>query len=153
MQLFRPQQMGISHQSSTLVDSENSTSYINAKTAEQPKLKVITSEQNISMALSTMTCREIGHCVTDLTLNGRKYTNIKLGVLKHLCSDLLLGGDFQSQHERVIFQYTCLKSELVVKDSKLCTVTAANVKPCNLFKNLAPECKSNNDQIPPIQRS
>ena len=84
----------------------------------------------------------MGHCVVDLTYQGKKYEQIALGVLKDSCADRLLGGDFQKQHKRVVIHNDGSKLDLVVsKNQDLSAVAASDVKPANLFNNLAPECR------------
>ena len=61
-------------------------------------------------------------------------------MLKNLCADILLGGDFQIQHKRVIFEYNGPKHEFVISRATSCNVTAANVEPSRLFANLTPNC-------------
>jgi len=124
---------------STLIDSGSSASYINADTAQRLQLQINPSKQSVSMALSSITCQGECHCVADLTVNGRSYPKVKLGVLKNLCSDVLLGGDFQTQHKRVMFEFCGPDSEFVIKNQdNLCAVAAASVSPTKLFENLAP---------------
>ena len=94
------------------------------------------------MALSTVTSQESGHCVTDIIVRDTLYSNVRFGVLKDLCSDVLLGGDFQTLHKRVVFEYDGPKSEFVINDqAKLCAVTTVRVKAVKLFENLAPRCQ------------
>ena len=64
--------------------------------------------------------------------------------MRGLCTDVLLGGDFQAQHDRVVFQHNGSKSELVVPSNSAdhaSTVCAANLKPVSLFNNLIFECR------------
>ena len=63
--------------------------------AKMLKLKIKPSTRNISMALSTMNTTILGYCVIDLKLNGHDYKNVRLSLLKDLCSDVILGHDFQ----------------------------------------------------------
>ena len=48
----------------------------------------------ISMALSTMNTTILGYCEIDLKLNGHDYKNVRLSLLKDLCSDVILVHDF-----------------------------------------------------------
>ena len=101
---------------SVLINSRSSASYINHDTALQLGLLVVPSEQNVSMALSTLKSVGVGYCKEDLTVKGRTYSRVRLGVLKNVCSDILLGGDFQSQHRRVIFEYDSKGSDFIVEN-------------------------------------
>ena len=63
-------------------------------------------------------------------------------MLKDLYTDLFFGGDFQKQPKRVVIHYDGSKPDFVVsKNQHLSAVAASDVKPANLFNNLAPECR------------
>jgi len=53
------------------------------------------------MAQSSLSAKTLGRCVTDIELGGKTYPNVQLSILSGLCSDLILGLDFQSQYQRV----------------------------------------------------
>ena len=130
------------HELSTIIDSGSSMSFINDVTAKTINLPIESCRDEISLASSSTRGQIVGHCVVDLTIQGKKYEQIALGVLKDLCADLLLGGDFQKQHKRVVIHYDGSKPDLVVlKNQHLSVVAASDVKPANLFNNLAPECR------------
>ena len=74
-----------------------------------------------------------------MQINGSDYNDVKLKVLKNLCSDILLGQDFQSQHRRVIFEFNGKKDDFVV--SPTCTLSSASAKAPSLFHNLSKNCK------------
>ena len=67
--------------------------------ANMLKLKIKPSTRNISMALSTMNTTLLGYCEIDLKLNGHGYMNVRISLLRDLCSDVLLGHDFQKEHQ------------------------------------------------------
>ena len=56
------------------------------------------------MATTSLTENIYGCCNVDITVNGSNYSSVKLRVLKNLCTDILLGQDFQSLHKQVIFR-------------------------------------------------
>ena len=82
-----------------LIDSCSSESFINEQVANRLKLTLSPSTRNISMALTTLKTDIIGCCTADITLNNSTYTKVKLIVLKDLCSDVILGHDFQKRHK------------------------------------------------------
>jgi len=47
------------------------------------------------MAVGSLQESVLGCCIVELTLNGIRYQNVALGVIKNLCSNVLLGQDFQ----------------------------------------------------------
>lgn len=71
-----------------------------------------------------------------------EYSPTKLSILKNLCSDIILGQDFQKQHENVIIEYGGqLPSLHVSNDKSRCAVTVASVLEPSLFPALPPSCK------------
>eukprot|EP00794_Sanderia_malayensis_P002734 gene2734-3159_t len=77
------------------IDSGSTDSYINESIANKLDLKVHPSAQNISMAQTSLKAHVIGHSFTDITIDGSTYPSVRLGILKGLCSDIILGQDFQ----------------------------------------------------------
>ena len=130
---------------STLIDSGSSLSFINEKTARSLGLTIEPRDEVIAMVSSNLTSHIQGNCAVDLMLYNQKYSQVNLGVMKGLCTDVLLGGDFQAQHERVVFQHYGSKNELVVSSNcsadHVSTVYAANLKPVSLFNNLSSKCR------------
>ena len=62
---------------------------------------------------------------------------MKVSVLNDLCVDLILGIDFQQQHESVTFQFRGDKPNL-----NICNLATLNTNPPLLFENLPENCKS-----------
>ena len=58
------------------------------------KLKIKPSARDIYMALSTMNTQILEYCEIDLKLNGHGYKNVRLSLLKGLCSDAILAMIF-----------------------------------------------------------
>lgn len=87
------------------------------------------------MAAGTHIAEIAVYCIVDLNLLGREYTNSHLNVISDLCTDIILGTDFQEQHESVI-KYGGSKPTLT-----FCTLTIINVNIPTLFANLSTHCK------------
>ena len=87
-----------------LIDSCSSESFINEQVANRLKLTLSPSTRNIPMALTTLKTDIIGCCTVDITLNNCTYPEVKLSVLKDLCSDMILRHDFQNRHKRVTIE-------------------------------------------------
>ena len=78
-----------------------------------------------------------GYCFVNLVLDRRTYSNLRLSILPDLCADLILGLDFQSQHETVVFKHGGPKPSLSV-----CGVSTLNTdSPPQLFANLTDDCR------------
>ena len=87
-----------------LIESCSSDSFINQQVANRLQLAKSPTTRNISMTLTTLKTDVIGCCTTDITLNDRIYSNVKLSVLKDLCSDIIVGHDFQTRHKRLTIE-------------------------------------------------
>ena len=125
-----------------LLDSGSSDSFISGNVAKYLSLKVHPSSQDISMALPSFKTRIIGYCFADINLNQRTYSSVRLGVLNNLCSDIILGQDFQKQHKSVIFEFGGTKPELIIPTfTPVCAFSAASIEEPSLFTNPIPGCK------------
>ena len=72
------------------------------------------------MALTTLTTHIVGCCTADITLNNCTYPKVKLCVLEDLCSDIILGHDFQKRHKHVTIELHGPQSDLIVSNSPSC---------------------------------
>ena len=86
-----------------LVDSCSTESFIHPCLAESLSLKRYSDPREISMAQSSLSAKTLGYCVTDIEMGGKTYSNFRLSILPGLCSDLILGLDFQEWHQSVNF--------------------------------------------------
>jgi hypothetical protein len=84
------------------------------------------TQENVTMATLTLSSKMQGYCFTDITLKGNLYSNVKLYILPNLCAEVILGQNWQAQHESVI---------------KVCGLTALDVDPPPLFEYLTADCK------------
>lgn len=76
-----------------------------------------------------------GTCVANLSYQGCKYADYKLYILPGLCTDLILGLDFQSQHSSVTFCYRGSEAPLAV-----CGFSKLNTDSPEPFVNLTADC-------------
>ena len=76
---------------SVLIDSGSSMSFINKDTAKRLNIEINPCFDNVSMATTSLTENIYGCCNVDITVKGSNYSNVKLRVLKNLCTDILLG--------------------------------------------------------------
>ena len=96
-----------------LIDSCSSDSFISENAFNRLKIPKTPSNKTVSLALISMKSTVIGTCQLTLTLNNQVYENVKVDILQNLCSDMILGHDFQSQHRNVTFQFGGKKPELL----------------------------------------
>ena len=71
-------------------------------------------------------------CVVAISTNNRSYIQ-KLSILENLCVDLILGLDFQTQHQSVVFTYggdaPTFEISFDEPPLKICGLTEINVQP------------------------
>ena len=125
-----------------LIDTGSSGSFISRRIAESLKFEIVPSHQEISMADTTFKANVNGSCLTDVSLNGHNYHNVRLGVLENLCCDLIVGQDLQRLHESVIITYGGPKPPLSIPAiDSISVLSAASVDTPELFANLLPGCE------------
>ena len=122
-------------EATALIDSGSSESFIHPGLVKSAALHVYPSSGTISMATSSLATNVSGYCLVGLVFGGRTYSRVRLSVLPELCADLILGLDFQTQHERVIFEYGDPTSSL-----SICGLSTLNISPPQLFSNLTDDC-------------
>jgi len=125
---------------STLIDPGSLLNLVNEDTTKTLHLPIYPSSHNVSMAVGSLKGSVLGHCFTEITLNGAVYENVESKVMRNLCCDVLMGQDFQRQHRRVVFTYDGTRPELAISSlpPENCAVTAATVECPSLFHDLTP---------------
>ena len=113
-----------------LIDSGSTDrSFISHKVPKRLKLKKHTSSGLIHMATGVQTTKTAGYCVVDLLR--REYRNINLNIINDLCTDVILGTDFQEQQESGGNKPTLT----------FCALTTIHANPLTLFANLSANYK------------
>ena len=88
-----------------LIDSGSSESYVNSEVCKTLKLEIYPSERQVQMASSTTKIKSCGFCVVNVKLKDASYESVRLNVFDNLCSNIILGLDFQTQHQRLVFEF------------------------------------------------
>ena len=134
-----------------LVDSGSSNSYISERIAKYLNLVVHSSTEDVSMALNSLKSHIVGHCYVDITLNKNVYPSCRLGILTDLCSDIILGQDFQGKNKSVVIKYGGSKLELIItKLTPVCALSAVQLEELYLFCFIIMVFNSLFDYIPLI---
>ena len=95
-----------SSKAEALIDSGSTDqSYINSKLCKILNLKVKPKSQSVGMASGGLVAKSRGYCFVTIFLWNRHYQNVKLYVLDDFCIGMILGTDFQEQHESITIQY------------------------------------------------
>ncbi|XP_064115027.1 uncharacterized protein LOC135221134 [Macrobrachium nipponense] len=127
-----------------LVDSCSDDSYIDADVAWELKLPIHPTDKDVALAQKSLHTNSSGYVNVDLTLhlNGETYPSTRLAVMKDLCSGVLLGQDFQEQHQKVTIEYGGPKPVLNLSGANsYCSLAAAAVDEPSIFQHLLPNCK------------
>ena len=124
------------HQACALIDSGSSQSFINPQLVELRGLPIYPSSGTVSLASAFQSTQIQGYCTVNLALMGRQYNNVHLYVFPSLCADLILGLNFQTQHQNVTLNYGVMEAPL----NLVCGLSSLNVNPPELFVNLMADC-------------
>ena len=87
------------------------------------------------MATSLLSTKTEGSCSVTINCQGQTYKDFRLSVMPELYSDLVLGLDFQSQHDSVTFTYGGTRPPLSV-----CNLTTLKIESPSPFSNLTADC-------------
>ena len=121
-----------------LVDSGSPESYMNSNVFAKLELDVYpTAARQVQMASTAMKIKLTGFCLADLKIGDTAYPSTRLNILENLCSDIIFGLDFQSQHQSLIIEFNGESPDLVVAPDSDCQLTAAVSPEVLLFSNLS----------------
>ena len=93
---------------SALINSGSTHSFIHPDLVEQHSMMVYPTQEDITMSTLAFSTKMQGYCLTDMTLNDRLYSNVKLYILYillNLCTDVILGQNWQAQNESATIHY------------------------------------------------
>ena len=125
----------------TMVDSGSVACFISRKTAKRLNLFVIPSDRQVTMADASHKSAIDGEAIVDMTLNGKLYTGLTVGIVKNLFIDLILGKDFLKRHKQVTFQFNGSLAPLELASVSNSGLQAMKIDPPPVFTNISPECK------------
>jgi len=111
-----------------LIDSCSSDNFISEDAFKKLQIPAHPSSRKVTMAQTSMESPIIGNCNVSIELKGKRYDNVRLDILHNLCSDVILGYDFQKQHKNLTFHYGGNKEDLVITSSTLKVVSTVNTK-------------------------
>ena len=125
-----------------VVDTASSDSYINEDLAKQLKLRIKKGSRNVTLANSSASAQTIGTARVDMMVNGRKYEDFEVTIMRELCTDMLVGIDFLKKHESIEMKYNGDLPKLSFQDAgrsedKTCSLIQADVEPQSLFLGLS----------------
>ena len=79
--------------------------------------------------------------LVDISIIKTCYSSTRLNILESLCSDVILGFVFQSQHQNLVIKFYEESTDLVVPPQSHCILTAAKTPEVSLFSNLSKNVK------------
>lgn len=118
-----------------LIDSGSTTSFLHPRVVDQLSLELQPHDTSVSMASTSLSTRTVGLCKVDFRIKDQFYVQFPLYVLPHLCSDIILGQDFQRIHESVTLEYGGERPALTI-----CGFSNICIDPPELFPNLSSDC-------------
>ena len=121
-----------------LLDSGASENFISEKVVLDIGLRRHGKVSQVSMASSQLNAPVLGSVTTNLIIDGRVYNNLSFGVVPGLCSDIILGQDFMSQHDEIVFKLGGPRKGFILQH---CSVAASRMNSPELFRNLEPGCR------------
>ena len=132
-----------------LVDSGSTNSFIHPDLVRKLGLSTKRAELSVSMASTSLEQTSSRKCDVLIELNGQPYPKMQLYIMPDLCTDVLLGLDFQTKHERVILEYggalpplvLCALTDVKLNQQGNEPLATMEVDPVKPFANLAPDCK------------
>ena len=118
----------------SLWDTGAGENYIKPTAAEKYGLRVIPERGEVGMASTDHQTATTGYVLVTLTVNGKKYYNMKLTLLDNACADIILGLDFLARHKQLIINFGGPEPPLVA------TLGTMKAEPPSLFANLTADC-------------
>ena len=118
-----------------LIDSGASDSYLNEGLAGKINLPKLGTQAKIALASSTNIAAVSGYVEAKVQAFDQSY-HLRLGIVKNLCADIILGQDFLKLHKSATFETGGQRDSILICPEKVCCVAAANIDPPRLFRFL-----------------
>jgi len=115
-----------------LLDTGATESYIHEELVKKLKLK---SQGELSLASVGTSAQVRGFVLVPVKAFSRWY-ELKMGVGRELCADLILGQDFLKWHKSATFLMGGLLKAIEVNQCNTCGVAAANHRVCSSFSGV-----------------
>ena len=116
-----------------LWDTGSAENYISPNIVQKYKLKVTPELGKVTMANTNYHTATEGYVTVNLTVNGKRYKNVKLTILDNACVDVILGISFMSEH-KIEIKYGGPESPVISLLSPM------KAEPPSLFPNLTSNC-------------
>ena len=126
-----------------LIDSGSSHSFIKTTVAADLSLSIKQSDELISLASNSCKVKILGFVTTDISIQGKLYKEVQLGVMDDLCADILIGIDFMLNRGLKTIVLGNNKESACIREWTTKTSNAACIqnKNSSLFQFLKPNCK------------
>ena len=122
----------------TLFCSGISESFVNTRFVKRARLVTYPCTNSVSMTSSDHTVVAINFVIVDVHYQNTSiiHNKKKLGLMEALCSDVILGDDFQTQHKSITFN--CGGDKLSLS---ICGLTPLNISAVESFRNVSSNIK------------
>ena len=141
---LKPAKIGVTitgNEYPALVDTGSTDSFISMELAKKLKLKFYKNGRSITFASKSHNEKCKYYALLDFKIGEAAYSNHRFLILDNLCSSILLGQDFQKNHETVKFIFNGMLPELVVDENSTCALTAAKMSEPSIFPNVDGKCR------------
>ena len=88
-----------------MVDCGSVGTFIRESTVKRLKLVMFPKNQTIPLATDQFAVI-VGQVIIDISFNGVKHEKVVVDVIKDLCSDLIIGRDLLSEHQKVVLNWS-----------------------------------------------
>ena len=123
-------------QSSSLVDTGSSDTFIDLKEAKRLKLEVNFVKTSITLAESSVKVNSLGYVVVDLNILDYLHENVRVPVVQNLCAPVIIGQDILQMYTSLTINFGGNLPPL-----SFCGLTTINAPAPPLFDNLAANCR------------
>ena len=94
------------HPANALLDSGSTDkSLISDDFAKALRIHQYSASGYVCMATSSLKSGILGDCLVEMKLQDRIYEDVRFTILEDLCTDVILGTEFQEQHESIVIKY------------------------------------------------
>ena len=124
-----------------LIDTGASDNFIKKRVADELQIEGRGSAEQISLGTTKAEAKNYDKAAIDI--DGKVYHQVQLGLMSHLCADVILGQKFVRRHSEITLHYGRSDHPLIIslEPQSALNVSAANLTLPRIFEFLATDCK------------
>ena len=126
-----------------LLDTGSSLSFISKKFSDETNLPAEPCSSVVTMATESHSSQVLGVCQVTLEAGMQNFGTVKLLVLEHLCSDIIIGHDIMEKHDHIRIWFNGHKPpiEVSARPYSAAVPVLAKIQPKSLFANLTSDVR------------